>query len=197
MTVLILILVGGALAAQQPPAAAPTTTPTATGPSKTMFMSFRQAMSETEEGKRELAKIQNYVAEQNRERETRTQELQNRQQQYQEQERALNPQTAAEMQRELARLDYELKRFVENIEWEIRALQRGLYSTLGPRIQGIVEEEVQAKGYSAILYLDVLLPEGSILPIGHVNPAYVVTQDIISRYNVKCPVAAAAASPQQ
>ena len=103
LTMLILILAGGLLTAQQPTAAPTATTPTASGPSKIMFINFSVVLSGTEESKREFGLVESYVEEQNRENETRTQDLQNRQQQLAEQQRALNPQTLAEMQREIAK----------------------------------------------------------------------------------------------
>ena len=194
MTVLILILAGGALAAQQPPAAAPTTTPVATGPSKVMFINFSLVMSGTEAAKQEFGRISSWVDEQNQENETRTQDLQNRQQQYQEQERALNPQTAAEMQREIAKMERDLKRYREDTASEIETRRNMAFGRLGQKIQTVLGEAAQQNGYTAILYMDSLAQNGLA---GYFDPAYDITQDIISRYNVKYPVTAAAASPQQ
>jgi Skp family chaperone for outer membrane proteins len=195
LTVLILILASGWLAAQQAPAAAaPAAVPTATGPSRIMFVNFSQVLSGTEEAKQEFARIQGFVDEKNRENETRTQDLQKRQQQFAEQERALNPQTAAEMQREIAKLGKDLERFREDIAAEIEVQRNMAFANLGQKIQTVVGESAQQNGYSAVLYLDSLAQSGLG---GYFDPAYDITQDIISRYNVKYPVAAAAASPGQ
>ena len=194
MTVLILILAGGSLAAQQPSAVPPTTTPIATGPSKIMFISFTQVLTGSEEAKQELGRIESFVQEQNRENETRTQDLQNRQQQYQEQQRALNPQTAAEMQREIAKMERDLQRYREDTASEIEALRNMAFATLGQKIQTVLGEAAQQNGYTAILYMDSLAQNGLG---GYFDPANDITQDIISRYNAKYPVAAAAASSGQ
>ena len=196
MTVLILILAGGALAAQQPapPPAAPTTTPTATGPAKIRFLSFSEVLQTTEEAKQEFARIQSFVDGKNKENETRTQELQNRQQQYQEQERALNPQTAAEMQREIAKMERDLQRYREDTASEIEALRNMAFAALGQKIQTVLGEASQQNGYTAVLYMDSLAQNGLG---GYFDPAYDITQEIISRYNAKYPVAAAAPSPEQ
>ncbi len=194
MTVLSLSLVGGALAAQQPPPAAPTTTPVATGPSKIMFVNFSLVMSGTEEAKQEFARISTFVDAQNQENETRTQDLQNRQQQYQEQERALNPQTAAEMQREIAKKERDLQRYREDTASEIEAQRNMTFGTLGQKIQTVLGEAAQQIGYTAVLYVDSLAQNGLG---GYFDPANDITQDIISRYNAKYPVAAAAASSGQ
>ena len=194
MTVLSLSLVGGALAAQQPPPTAPATTPTATGPSKIVFLSFSEVLSGTEEAKQEFARIGSFVDAQNQENETRTQDLQNRQQQYQEQERALNPQTAAEMQREIAKKERDLQRYREDTASEIEARRNMVFASLGQKIQTVLGEAATQNGYTAILYMDSLAQNGLG---GYFDPAYDITQDIIDRYNAKFPVAAAAASPAQ
>ena len=194
MTVLILSLAGGALAAQQPPPAPPTTTPVATGPSKVMFINFSLVMSGTEEAKQEFGRIESFVNEKNRENETRTQDLQNRNQQFQEQKRALNPQTAAEMQREIAKMERDLQRYREDTASEIEARRNMAFGTLGQKIQTVLGEAAQQNGYTAVLYVDSLAQNGLG---GYFDPAYDITQDIISRYNVKYPLAAAAASPGQ
>ena len=160
LTVLILILVDGVQAAQQPPAAAATTTPTATGPSKVMFINFGLVLSGTEEAKQEFARIKSFVDEKNRENETRTQDLQNRQQQYQEQERALNPQTAAEMQREIAKKERDLQRYREDIASEIEARRNMAFATLGQKIQTVLGEAATQNGYTAVLYMDSLAQNG-------------------------------------
>ena len=195
LTVLILILASGWLAAQQAPAAAaPAAVPTATGPSRIMFVNFSQVLSGTEEAKQEFARIQGFVDEKNRENETRTQDLQKRQQQFAEQERALNPQTAAEMQREIAKLGKDLERFREDIAAEIEVQRNMAFANLGQKIQTVVGESAQQNGYSAVLYLDSLAQSGLG---GYFDPAYDITQDIVDRYNAKYPAAAVPATPGQ
>ena len=199
LTVLILIVASGLLAAQEPsdaaPAPVPAAIPIATGPSKIMFVNFGQVLSETEEAKQEFARISGFVDQKNQENESKTQDLQNRQQQYAEQERALNPQTAAEMQREIAKLGKDLERFREDIQDEIGAQRNMAFANLGQKIQTVVGESAEQNGYSAILYLDSLAQNGLG---GYFDPAYDITQDIIDRYNIKYPAAAAApATPGQ
>ena len=194
MTVLILILAGGLLMAQQLPAAAPAAAPTVAGPSKIVFINFSQVLSLTEEAKQVFGRVQSYVEEQNRVNETRTQELQKRSQQFEEQRRALNPQTEAEMQREIAKLERDLQRYREDTASEIEARRNMAFGRLGQKIQTVLGEAAQQTGYTAILYRDSLAQNGLG---GYFDPAYDITQDIISRYNVKYPVAAAAASPGQ
>ena len=195
MTVLILILASGLLTAQQqPPIAAPATIATATGPSRIMFVNFSQVLSGTEEAKQEFARVQSYVEKQNRVNETRTQDLQKRNQQFQEQQRALNPQTAAEMQREIAKLERDLKRYREDTASEIEDRRNMVFATLGQKLQTVLSEAATQNGYSAILYMDSLAQNGLG---GYFDPAYDITQDIINRYNVKYPVAAAPATPGQ
>ncbi len=197
MTVLILILASGFVTAQEPPVAAPAAAvpiTTATGPSRIMFVNFSQVLSGTEEAKQEFARIQGFVDQKNQENESRTQDLQDRQQQYAEQERALNPQTAAEMQREIAKMGKDLERFREDIQDEIEAQRNIAFANLGQKIQTVLGESAEQNGYSAVLYLDSLAQNGLG---GYFDPAYDITQDVIDRYNVKFPAAAAPATPEQ
>ncbi len=194
MTALILSSMSGLATAQQPPVAAPATIPTATGPSKIMFVNFSQVLSGTEEAKQEFTRIQGFVDQKNSENESRTQNLQNRQQQYAEQERALNPQTAAEMQREIAIEGKGLERFREDIQDEIEAQRNIAFANLGQKIQTVLSESAQQNGYSAVLYLDSLAQNGLG---GYFDPAYDITQDIIDRYNAKYPAPAAPATSGQ
>ena len=198
LTVLILIVASGLLAAQEPsdaaPAPVPAAIPIATGPSKIMFVNFGQVLSETEEAKQEFARISGFVDQKNQENESKTQDLQNRQQQYAEQERALNPQTAAEMQREIAKMGKDLERFREDIQDEIEAQRNIAFANLGQKIQTVLGESAEQNGYSAVLYLDSLAQNGLG---GYFDPAYDITQDVIDRYNVKFPAAAAPATPEQ
>ena len=194
VTVLILILAGGLLMAQQLPAAAPAAPPTVAGPSKIVFINFSQVLSETEEAKQEFGRVQRYVEEQNRENETRTEDLQNRQRQYQEQQRALNPQTAAEMQREIAKKERDLQRYREDTASEIEARRNMVFGALGQKIQTVLGEAATQNGYTAILYMDSIAQNGLG---GYFDPANDITQDIINRYNAKYPVTAPAASSGQ
>jgi Skp family chaperone for outer membrane proteins len=194
LTMLILILAGGLLTAQQPTAAPTATTPTASGPSKIMFINFSVVLSGTEESKREFGLVESYVEEQNRENETRTQDLQNRQQQLAEQQRALNPQTLAEMQREIAKLERDLKRYREDTASEIETRRNLAFSSVGQKLQTVLNEAATQNGYTAILYMDSLAQNGLG---GYFDLANDITQDIINRYNIKYPVAAGAPSPGQ
>lgn len=188
-----LILTGGMALARQPglpsfqQSAVPTETPTATGPARIMFINFSQVLTDTNEARQELGKIQTFVEQQNRENETRTQELQKRQQQFQEQQRALNPQTLAEMQREIAKLEKNLQRYREDTAAEIEARRNIVFGNLGQKIQTILDETAKQNGYSAILYWDSLMQNNLG---GYFDPAYDISVEIIARYNTRYPVAA-------
>ncbi len=195
-----LILTGGVPLARQPgvpafqQAAVPTGTPIATGPARIMFINFSQVLTDTDEARQEMGKIQAFVEQKNRENETRTQELQQRQQQFQEQQRALNPQTLAEMQREIAKLEKNLQRYREDTAAEIEARRNMLFGALGQKIQTILDGTAKQNGYSAILYWDSLMQNNLG---GYFDPAYDITAEIIARYNTRYPVAAAGTSSGQ
>ncbi len=134
-------------------------------------------MTGTAEAVQELGKIEAFVEQQNRENETRTQELQQRQQQLQEQRRALNPQTLGEMQREISNLEKNLKRYREDTAEEIEARRNLVFANLGQKLQGILDETAKQNGYAAILYWDSLMQNNLG---GYFDPAYDITEDIIA-----------------
>ena len=77
---------------------------------------------------------------------------------------------------------------------EIEAQRNMAFAKLGQKIQTVLGESAQQNGYSAVLYLDSLAQSGLG---GYFDPAYDITQDIIDRYNIKYPAAAAPATPGQ
>ena len=174
MIALALIVMGGVLLAQQPEVNSSST--------KIMFINFTQVLTGTDEAQQKLGKIQKFVEQQNRENETRTQELEQRQKKFQEQQRALNPQTLAEMQSEIAKLDRDLKRYREDTAAEIEAQRNRIFAELGQKIQGILTETARQNGYLAIFNWDALLQNnlGS-----YFDPANDITEDIISQFNRK------------
>ena len=136
----------------------------------------------------EFGKIQSFVEEKNRENETTTQELQKQSEQLEQQRRALNPQTEAEMDRDLQLKTRALERFRQDTAEAIEHKQKAVLAGLGQKIQTVLSEAAKENGYASIVFIDGFQ--------GYFDPAYDVTQEIISRYNKKYPVAAPASSSQ-
>ena len=181
-------LTGGMVIGQQQPAEMGSSQLPPTGPFRQVFINFTQVLQGTDEGEREFATIENFVEEKTRENEARTQEIQKQSEQLAQQRRALNPQTEAEMDRDLQLKTRALERFRQDTAEEIEHKKNAAFAFLGQKMQTVLSEAAKENGYASIVFIESFQ--------GYFDSAYDVTQEIISRYNKKYPVAASASSSQ-
>ncbi len=134
----------------------------------------------TQEGQREIARVEQFIEEKQKEYDSRVEELGKQQQQFQAQQRTLNPQTQAEMQRKLENEDRALRRFQEDIQLEMNTRRDDLLGKVGEKIQGIINEYAQKQSFGAIF----LRSEAQV----YVAPSLDFTQEIIRLYNERNPV---------
>ncbi len=134
----------------------------------------------TQEGQQEIARVEQFIEEKQKEYDSRREELGKQQQQFQAQQRTLNPQTQAEMQRKLENEDRALRRFQEDIQLEMNTRREDLLGKVGEKIQGIINEYAQKQNFGAIF----LRSEAQV----YVAPSLDFTQEIIRLYNERYPV---------
>ncbi len=134
----------------------------------------------TQEGQQEIARVEQFIEEKQKEYDSRREELGKQQQQFQAQQRTLNPQTQAEMQRKLENEDRALRRFQEDIQLEMNTRRDDLLGKVGEKIQGIINEYAQKQNFGAIF----LRSEAQV----YVAPSLDFTQEIIRLYNERYPV---------
>jgi len=134
----------------------------------------------TQEGQQEIAKVEQFIVEMQKEYDARLEELGKQQQQFQAQQRTLNAQTQAEMQRKLENEDRALRRFQEDSQAEISARRDDLLGKVGEKIQGIIDEYAQKQNFGAIF----LRSEAQV----YVALSLDFTQEIIRLYNERYPV---------
>ncbi len=134
----------------------------------------------TQEGQQEIARVEQFIEEKQKEYDSRLEELGKQQQQFQAQQRTLNPQTQAEMQRKLENEDRALRRFQEDIQLEMNTRREDLLGKVGEKIQGIINEYAQKQNFGAIF----LRSEAQV----YVAPSLDFTQEIIRLYNERYPV---------
>ena len=134
----------------------------------------------TQEGQQEIARVEQFIEEKQKEYDSRREELGKQQQQFQAQQRTLNPQTQAEMQRNLENEDRALRRFQEDIQLEMNTRREDLLGKVGEKIQGIINEYAQKQSFGAIF----LRSEAQV----YVAPSLDFTQEIIRLYNERYPV---------
>ncbi len=134
----------------------------------------------TQEGQQEIARVEQFIQEMQKEYDARLEELGKQQQQFQAQQRTLNAQTQAEMQRKLENEDRALRRFQEDSQAEISARRDDLLGKVGEKIQGIIDEYAQKQNFGAIF----LRSEAQV----YVALSLDFTQEIIRLYNERYPV---------
>jgi len=134
----------------------------------------------TQEGQREIARVEQFIEEKQKEYDSRVEELGKQQQQFQAQQRTLNPQTQAEMQRKMENEDRALRRFQEDMQVEMNTRRDDLLGKVGEKIQGIINEYAQKQNFGAIF----LRSEAQV----YVAPSLDFTQEIIRLYNERYPV---------
>ena len=188
LILLSITLTGGALIGQHQPAETGSSQPPS-GPFRQVFINFTGVVKGTDEGEVEFARIENFVEGKNRENVNRTQEIQKQSEQLDEQRRALNPQTEAEMDRDLQLKTRALERFRQDTAEEIEHKRKAVYAQLGQKMQLVLKEVSMENDYASIVFIESFQ--------GYFNPAYDVTEEIISRYNLKFPVAATESSSGQ
>ena len=134
----------------------------------------------TQEGQQEIARVEQFMQDRQKEYDSRVEELGKQQQQFQAQQRTLNPQTQAEMQRKLENEELALRRFQEDIQVEMNTRRDDLLGKVGEKIQGIINEYAQKQNFGAIF----LRSEAQV----YVAPSLDFTQEIIRLYNERNPV---------
>lgn len=150
--------------------------PPGTGVSIKMgFVDTLQVLQGTDEGKQEIGKVEQFVAQKQKEMETRSTELEKLREQYANQQRTLNPETRAEMEREIQEKDRQLKRFQEDTQLEIDRKRNELLGKMSDKIQKVISQYAEQNKFGVIFLRDQTQT--------YVAPALDITADIIKLYN--------------
>jgi len=155
-------------------------TSSSSGNLKIGFIDSLAVLYGTQEGQQEIAKVEQFIEEKQKEYDSRLEELGRQQQQFQAQQRTLNPQAQAEMQRKMENEDRALRRFQEDIQVEMNTRRDDLLGKVGEKIQGIIHEYAQKQTFGAIF----LRSESQV----YVAPSLDFTEEIIRLYNERYPV---------
>lgn len=155
----------------------------APAPTKFGFIDTLRVVSETEEGKIEIGKVQEFINKKQSEYDTRKTDLDKLSEQYQNQQRNLNPETRDEMEKTIQNKDKDLKRFQEDTQAEIDRQRDSILGKLGQKVQEVIDDYAREGGYAAIFV--------RAQAQAYVAAALDVTDDIIKRYNQKYPAKAA------
>jgi len=175
-----------------PPAAAPAQTapaaPAVIGPSKVAWLNLEQAIVQSEEGKREFAEIQKFVDKKNAELQSMQKELETLRNQLQVQAQKLTDEAREDLEAQVESKDTLLQRFSQDTQKEIENRRVRTTNFIGRRMLPVIEKLSKEKGLSAVQFLN---PSRD----AWVDPALIITDEVIKAYNQAHPVTASPAPP--
>ena len=148
-------------------------------PTKLGFIESLRVVYETDEGKNEISKVQEFINKKQAEYDAKKADLDKLSEQYQNQQRNLNPETRSEMEKTVTAKTTELKRFQEDTQAEIDRQRDAILGKLGQKIQTLIDDYARENGYGVIF---VRGQEQT-----YVNASLDITDEIINRYNQKYP----------
>jgi Skp family chaperone for outer membrane proteins len=177
------------LSAQAPAAQAPAApAPAVIGTAKVAWVDLEQVIIRCEEGKRELAALQQLVDKRTGELRSKQQEAQLLSDQLRIQGDKLKPEVREDLQVQIEAKNIELQRFQEDSQKEVDNRRGRITNSMAKKVIPVVEKLAKEKGLSFVMYLNP-----SITP--WVDPALIITDEVVTAYNAVHPVAAAPEAP--
>jgi len=155
--------------------------------SKIGFVNTLAILQQTAEGRQELSQMEAYQNEKRQAMQTQSEELLTLRQQYDSQARMLNPQTAAEMEREIESKDRQLRRAQEDFEIDANRRQSEMLGRMSEKIQTLIAEYAEQNGFGVIFLQSPQLP--------YFSPALDISADIIKVYDERNPVGGSETAP--
>jgi Skp family chaperone for outer membrane proteins len=152
--------------------------------SKLGFVSGLDVLYGTQSGQQEIAKVQAFMEEKQKEYDAQRMALVQLRERFETQQLTLNAQTRAQMQRDIEVDDRSLIRFQEDTQVEITRRRDEIFAAEDGKIQNIINDYAQENGFAVIF----LRNETQI----YVDLSLDITPDIIRVYDERFPVASAA-----
>jgi Skp family chaperone for outer membrane proteins len=180
--------------AQNPPTTPPATPPQAAapaviGPAKVAFANIQQIIFTCDEGKREAAVLQQYIDGKNAELTKMQKELEGLKTQLDVQGSKLTDEARADLVDSIDAKDTIFQRFQQDTQKDIDARRTKLQNAIARKVLPVIEKVAKEKGLQVVQFLDT----ANIY--GFVDPALVITDEIVKAYNAAYPAAAPAAAP--
>lgn len=141
------------------------------------FVDTLGVLQQTEEGRQEIARIEQLVTQKQQDLQSQSAELQQLRERFLSQGQALNPETRAEMQRSIEEKERHVRRMQEDLEYDVNRRQNDLVNRMRDKILQVIAEYAEANGFSAVFTLDPSLP--------FVAETLDITGDVIQLYNQK------------
>jgi Skp family chaperone for outer membrane proteins len=171
-------------AAQAAPAPKPAAFPAGT---KYAFINIQRVAAESAAGKELAAKVQALNQQKVNELNERNKQLQGTQQKLEQGASVLSPNAAAQLQKDIERMQIDIQRFTEDAQQEVGALQQQLQDEFQARLSPIVQQVAQERGLhllfsaadSGLVWADLSLD---------------ITTEVIQKFDASRPAAAAPAA---
>lgn len=188
----IFVFPAAVLQAQAPATPAPAgqaaPQPAVIGAAKVAWIDLEQVIIQCEEGKKELAALQQLVDKRTGELRSLQQEAQLLADQLRIQGDKLKPEVREDLQAQIDSKNIELQRFQEDSQKEVDNRRNRITNAMARKVIPIVEKIAKEKGLSFVMYLNP-----SITP--WVDPSIIITDEVVAAYNAAHPVAAAQPVP--
>lgn len=170
-------------AAQAAPAPKPAAFPAGT---KYAFINIQRVAAESAAGKELASKVQALNQQKVNELNERNKQLQGTQQKLEQGASVLSPNAAAQLQKDIERMQVDIQRFTEDAQQDVGTLQQQLQEEFQARLSPVVQQVAQERGLhllfsaadSGLVWADLSLD---------------ITSDVIQRFDASRPAAAAPA----
>ncbi len=142
-------------------------------------------LQNTDEGKAEIARLQQLGQQKQTQLNTQAEELRKLEADYQQLPGTTTPQVRAQKEREIQDRQVKLRRLQEDVQAEVGQHQEIIMGRMAEKLQNVLNEYAQANNFDMIFRLD---QQG----FAYVNPTLDVTMDVAKLYNQKHPGTGAA-----
>ncbi len=187
LSISIAILFLPLLAIAQAPAgqtAAPASAAPAIGPAKVAWLSLEAVIAGCNEGKQLIDQVQKAIAEKNTQMETMSKDLDQLRNQLEIQGSKLTDDARADLEERITEKETDLERFQEDTQKEVERQRTKITNQIGKKMLPLVDKISKDRGLTFVLYIN---PQIAVW----IDPAVVITDDVIKAYDAAYPVAAA------
>jgi len=172
-----------------PPPAAQAAAPVVIGPAKIAFVNIQQVIYTCDEGKREATVLQQYIDKKSSEAQGMQKELETLRSQLEVQGSKLTDEARQDLIDSIDSKDTLFQRFQQDTQKDIDNRRTKLQNAIARKMLAVIEKVAKDKGLQVVQFLDT----SNIY--GYVDPALVITDEVVKAYNVAYPVSAVPAAP--
>jgi outer membrane protein len=160
----------------QTSAQAPAAPPFPSGPVKLAWIDLDAAIFTCDQGKKDFADLQKYLDAKKVEMDSLRKEVDTLQNQLNVQGPKLTEEARADLEEQLETKNTNLQRFQQDAQKDVDARRQRIGNGIGKKMLPVIEKVAKEKGVGAVLIFNQNRD-------GYVDPALVITEDIVKAYN--------------